>query len=158
MDELDTREHVKKVQEWLEENVESFPTPGTVTLSAFQIDADRYSGSFFVSLDGNKIPDRFRFGLGSNGKPELFFPMFHSPLGAPASYAAVELTYKTETAIKNLLTEILPKMKPLGLNRGTGEMVLATTHSDSDRIVNKEEYDLIMARISKSDFSASCSI
>ena len=152
------QDHIKQVQQWLDKNVKVFATPDSVTLSAFRVESGRYSGSFDVCLDGVRVPERFRFGLGSNGKPEVYFPMFHSPLGAPASYAAVELTGETGKAIKDVLTSTLPKMKPLGLNPETGELVLHTTHSESDRILDMAHYTGTMERISHKDFSVSCRV
>ena len=153
---MERDEHIQAVNKWLDDNVLVCETPTAVDISDFQLRPDSFSGSFQVALDGVKLSDRFSFGLGGNGKPDLFFPMFHSPLGAPASYAAVELTSETALAIKRLLESALPKMKALGYNRATGEMVFRTTHSDSARIVDKAAYEECMKQISQKEFSARC--
>lgn len=148
-------DHINKVWQWLDENALVFKTPESITLSGFDVSSGKYSGSFDVTLDNQRIPRRFSFGLGGNGKPEIYFPMFHSPLGAPASYAAVELTRETTEAVKKILASILPAMKPLGLNRETGEQLFLTTCSESARIVDKGTYTAAMTRISAEDFSVS---
>jgi len=149
-------DHLQAVQKWLRDNVLAYETPTAVEVSDFQLGANGFSGSFQVTLDGKKLPVPFSFGLGDNGKPALHFPMFCSPLGAPASYEAVELTDETTLAIERLLRFILPKMKPLGYDRETGELIVLTTHSTLDRIVNRAEYDECMRRVSGKEFSARC--
>lgn len=152
---MNSKKHIQAVQSWLDENVVVYATPKAIEISGFQLGPNTYRGSFQVALDGVNIPEQFSFGLGSNGKPELYIPMFHSPLGAPASYARVELGDETVLAIKNLLASVLPEMKSLGFNRNTGEMIFRTTHSDSDRIVNQAAYEECMGHISRHEFSAS---
>jgi len=46
--------------------------------------------------------------------------MFTSPLGVPASYAAIRITSNTHNAISEALKKAFPKLKPLGRNRDTG--------------------------------------
>lgn len=152
---MNTQEHIRKVQDWLDENVRVYETPETVTVCEFVRKLGAYSGSFHLRLDDVALAESFSFGLGNDGRPELFFPVFHSPLGAPASYSAVRLTQETVASTENLLGAILPKMKPLGLNRETDEMVFATTHSELDRVVVMSEYKAAMARIFDPDFEAS---
>ena len=155
---MNTEEHIKAVWKWLDENVQVFETPQSVTVSNFQIKTSRFSGSFDVHLDDVKLSERFSFGLGAHGKPDLFFPMFHSPLGAPASYVAIELTPQTTSAIKELLADVLPKMKALGLNRETGELIFHTTHTDFDRVIDKVGYEPHIGRVTASDFSKTRSL
>jgi hypothetical protein len=143
---------VKKVNEWFERNVKTYRTPAEMILFNFSIDAQNYAGRFSIKLDGVEIQEKFRFGLGGNGEPEIFFPVFHSPMGAPASYPAVELTGETRNAISEVLANILPRVKPFGLNKATGEWILATTHKLKDRVVDLASYEQQFTAISKPDY------
>ncbi len=112
---------------WLKANVKRFPTPKVVTLSDFDIDVDDFTGTFKVSLDEQVIDDEFSFEIEGNGSPNLYSPIFHSPLGVPASFPAVQLTTDTENAIESALAHLLPRLRPLGLNKATGEEIDMTT-------------------------------
>ena len=81
--------------------------------------------------------------------------MFCSPLGAPASYPAVELTDETRSEIQVALESVLPRMKALGVDRDTGEAVYLTTHTDSDRITSAEIHKAAMKALSQEGFSDS---
>lgn len=108
-------DHVKEVFKWLDENVQKFETPSKITLHGFQADPERFKGEFRVTLDDVLIGEAFQFHLSANGKPTFCPPMFYSPLGAPASYAAVQLTDETVSAIQKVMESALPMMRPLGL-------------------------------------------
>jgi hypothetical protein len=155
---MDIHEHIKEVTQWLDENVQVFATPGQVTLARFEIDPDKYQGRFEVQLDGVAIHERFRFSLGNHGHPDVHLPMFHSPLGAPASYTAVELCDATRAAIVHLLARTLPSMKPLGYNRATGECVYLTTHATKDRVIDPAAYAAAMQAIAAEGFSVSSAL
>lgn len=152
------RERINEVQQWLAENVKVYSSPRVVLLDEFEIDEINYSGTFRVSLDETVLNEKFSFSLGGNGKPELHFPMFHSPLGVPASFLAIKLTDGTTKTIKSLLNSVLPKMKSLGLNLDTGEVVYLTTHSARDRRINNEEFILQMAKITDCEFRVSSAL
>jgi hypothetical protein len=128
---------------WLDANVKTYPTPETVTLSDFEIDLDDLSGTFQVALDRQAIDYAFSFGIQGNGTPNLFWPMFHSPLGVPASYAALHITNDTESAIELALSHLLPRLRPFGLNRSTGKSIDMTT-SIEDRILEPEKLSKLL--------------
>lgn len=151
------KEHIEQVRQWLEENVEVYPTPDRVTLSEFKVDWDRLEGSFQVSLDGTRLEDRFRFSVGSNGKPEVFLPMFHSPLGAPASYAAVELTSETSKAILAGLHRAIPHVEAYGLDRRTGRMVGNGTPI-SERIIDGVAFEQMKGHIEAGGFTVTVEV
>lgn len=147
-------EHVQAVWRWLDEHVLVFDTPRQITLFDLHADAERYQGSFRLKLDetvldATRLEDPFTFSLGQNGKPSWGPPMFWSPLGAPASYAAVTLTEATEQAIQSLLERLLPRMLPLGLNRETGIM-LTYGASLVDRMLDPAHYDRCFAELAGS--------
>lgn len=151
---MSTEERIELVSRWLSENTKFFATPTEIVLSDFEIDKVRYSGRFSVSLDGVTIKRRFAFGLDHNGKPRVYTPTFHSPLGAPASYPAVVLTEETLSKIAELLGSTLPIMKAIGLDKETGEWVLNTTHDVPERIIDRQVYDQKMAVASERGFRA----
>ena len=103
------------LQEWLNENVQTFPTPQKIKLSNFQVDWKRLSGSFNLTLDGVFIKERMKFSPEASGKPTLYYPMFHSPLGVPCSYSLIQITWETEYCILKQLKMLLPRF-------GDGEM------------------------------------
>ena len=87
--------HVEQVMAWLEENVQVIPEPETVTLSEFSINWEDFSGDFSLSFDAVMYSRKIRYGLEASGKAIFYMPMFFFPLGAPASYRAIEITEKT---------------------------------------------------------------
>lgn len=120
-------EHLAQVSAWLDENVIRYPLPLAVTLGDMQMNWEGLSGSFVLSLDGKAVPDRFCFSLDGTGWLKFFLPMFTSPLGAPASYAAVELTEETQVAMQEGLRVLMPKLAGFGLHPVTGEWVHQST-------------------------------
>lgn len=131
---------------WLDDHVLVCETPHALTIFDISVDPDRYEGHFRLKLDDQvldqtMLEEPFSFGLGQNGKPNWYTPMFHSPLGAPASFAAVELSEVTEHGVQRLLERILPRMKPLGLDPATGTM-LHYGASIEERMLDRKLYDL----------------
>jgi hypothetical protein len=84
------------------------PRRRRVTSSGFCVNASEYEASFNITLDDEKIPRRFTFSLQINGKPELGFPIFTSPLGVPASFSAVQLSEEMVSAVESLLRGTRP--------------------------------------------------
>lgn len=145
-------EHIKEVSRWLDENVATYPTPRAIALSGFEVDWEQMAGCFYLSLDDQRIPEPFRISLAQNGWMQFTPPMFTSPLGAPASYAVVELTEETSTAITKVLHSIFPRLKPMGLDQETGELIGQRTPV-SDRIKDQEELNKGRQMISRVGFS-----
>lgn len=138
--------HVQAVRDWLEDNVQVYPVPAAVTLRAFDIDWDCLTGEFSILLDQVAVPERIRFALDITGRPTIFMPMFHSPLGAPASYCAIELSLETHAAIQAGLERTLPKMRAYGRNPITGQTIDSSTPF-VHRIVDILEYEAISTMI-----------
>ena len=146
--------HLEKVRTWLKENVKVFDTPEELKISAVKFDWKRLSGTFVVSLDGKPIWDRFSVHIDITGKPTFTPPMFHSPLGAPASYAAVELDPQSEAAIFQALEQIFPKVRPFGWNKDIDLIIDAFTPFE-ERIYDQAEFDRISKAIDNGNVSAS---
>ena len=75
-------------------------------------------------------------------------PIFVSPLGAPASYSAVDMTDNTSKAILEGLKLTFPKLKPCGKNRDTG--IEITYHSPISDRISAEELSKAIKRVNKS--------
>lgn len=98
------------LQEWLNDNVQVFSTPQKIKLSEFQVDWEKLSGSFNLSLDGVSAKERIGFSPEVSGKPSLNFPIYHSPLGVPCSYSVIKITWETEYCILKQLKLLLPRV------------------------------------------------
>ena len=149
-----TTNHIEQVRRWLEKNVQHYPTPRKVTLSAFEADWDELSGSFRVDFDGVQLPDRLKFGLEASGKTTFYLPMFVSPLGAPASYGAIEITDKAANAISKGLHDTIPRLKGCGTDRETGEPILFHTPVFK-RIKDLDQFEAAKKRVAVGDYSIS---
>lgn len=114
------RQHLEAVSAWLDENTVIIPEPETVTLLNFKVDWSSWSGSFQIKFDDALHSDRFHFSEDGTGKVRFSLPNFVSPLGAPASYPAVEISRLTRKAINRALIATFPKITPHGRNRETG--------------------------------------
>lgn len=145
------KDHLGQVLDWLDTNVIKHPTPSIVTLSDFNIDWGGMSGCFSLSLDNLVVPAAFTLSLGQNGWMQHHPPLFCSPLGAPASYAAVDLTDESNAAIGKALKLIFPRLKPLGLDSESGKLIVGRTPLQ-DRIFNRLEFEEAKSKISNSAF------
>ena len=137
------RQHLEAVSAWLDENTVTIPEPETVTLLNFKVDWSSWSGSFQIKFDDALHADRFHFYEDGTGKVRFCLPMFVSPLGAPASYPAIEISKRTREAIQRALDITFPKITPHGINRKTGiETTVSTPISDrltSDELTKAKE-------------------
>jgi hypothetical protein len=151
------REHIEQVRQWLEENVEVYPTPDRVTLSEFKVDWAELEGSFQVSLDDTRLTDRFRFGVAQLGKPSVYLPMFHSPLGAPVSYATVELTDETSKAILQGLYCAIPPVEACGVDPRTGKQIW-NGMPIRDRIIDRDSFERMKKQTESEGYSVTVQI
>ena len=114
------KKHIEEVRQWLKENVQVFPEPDKVTLSEFLVNWEEFAGEFRVAFDSVVLSEKLRFDLDPSGKATFYLPMFHSPLGAPASYGAIDISEKTHAAILKGLRQTIPRIKGAGIDRDTG--------------------------------------
>jgi len=131
------RQHLEAVWAWLDENTVTVPEPNTVTLYDFRVDWSSWSGSFRIKFDDVLHEDRFQFSDNGTGKVRFSLPMFVSPLGAPASYPALEISKRTREAIQRALDTTFPKITPHGRNRKTGIETTVSTPI-TDRLTSDE--------------------
>jgi hypothetical protein len=133
---MDRSEHVKQVHEWVEKNMQRFSTPKYLVIDDIEFDWADFGGSFSLQLDEVKIEEKFDLSLGIDGKYYNCVPIFGSPLGAPASFAAIELSVETGEAITKALNQMFPKMLPFGLHPVSKQFINSRTPV-SERILDK---------------------
>lgn len=150
----DLTDRLQAVRKWLNENARVITQVGELTIFNFTYDPNHHSGHFQVSVDGEPIEEHWSFSLGkADGWTTICPPMFVSPLGAPASYAAVEVSAEIHAALEAKLREIFPRLAPLGLNRETG-VEITMSSSIEDRIIDLEGYRRTVSEIENRSLSA----
>ena len=133
--------HVDAVMSWLKDNVKVYSNPKLVVLSNFIVDWDSASGSFDLTIDGDLLEDRINFAPELSGKSTLYFPVFNSPLGAPASYGKYDIHWQVENLILKAVQETIPR-------------VLDGVYCDSQRNPIAEDlFSDIQQRVSENNFS-----
>lgn len=136
----------KDLEDWLGANVQRHPEPKSVALSDFEVNWTDLSGSFTLTLDLLKVEPRIEFSLDSNGWMRFWMPMFHSPMGVPASYAMFELNDATYKAIEEALKDVFGRFRPLGLNKDINRLITGDTPT-LDRLLPDNPVDLIKVRV-----------
>ncbi len=127
-----------EVRAWLEKHTYRPPRPCTVTLQEFEVDWERMCGTFLASFGDGAAAQTFSFAMGgAAGETEIFLPMFHSPLGVPASYPAIDLDEDIREAIFAAVRRLFPKVTAFGLDRASGRLITAHT-ALMDRVVDRE--------------------
>jgi hypothetical protein len=122
--ELDAKK--RQVAKWLADNVTVIGKVQSVILSKFTWNPKRYGGEFHVTFDGVEYPPSFNFSLGGiDGRTDIYTPMFTSPLGVPAGFAAIEIPSSVMKLINHEIRTLFPRIEPFGVNRKTGK----ETHS-----------------------------
>ncbi len=118
------RHHIQAVQAWLEKNVRVYPTPSRISLRQIQLDFNTLRGEALLFV-GDALPgEALTLRMGDDGWLTFTPPLFHSPLGAPATYGAIELTDKTKQAVAAAvqgLTSALDQFLSADIDRFIGE-------------------------------------
>lgn len=147
------KRHLAEIRVWLDENVTVYENVKSITMHRFEIDWNKMNGTFFITVDGQECDMRFSFAsLTATGKTEVYRPMFHSPLGAPASYAAIEISEKIIDRMAATLTKAMPSIKPLGLDKVTGK-ILTFGNPSSERLPPAHEIQAAKDIMSQPNFS-----
>jgi hypothetical protein len=154
---LGSKEHVQAVMEWVEAHERRIPPSSSVTLHAFSVDWSTFSGSFMVLFGETKCRERLSFGPSMSGRPEFYLPMFMSPLGAPASYDAIEISSEAEIAIIHGLRAAIPSLKPYGIDSESRTIIGAHTPLNQ-RIISLEELNLAKVRLADPQYSITAPI
>lgn len=128
------------VRVWLEDNVFCPPTPKEITIYDINFDWENLSGTFRLSLDNLSIAQPFDVSIDIAGQVKYVPPMFFSPLGAPASYAAVDLDSPTTAATERALKLIFPRIRGYGLYESLGLEIYGDSPLE-DRIIDLERFE-----------------
>lgn len=151
-DEKSLRDHVAEVHRWVDANKRVYSDIKTIKLMSVQIDRSDFSGSAELILDDRMPPEDLSISLGGDGWLTFSLPMFHSPLGAPASFSAVVLTEAASRAVASVVRGLLPRVLPFGLHPITKQWITQSTPL-SERVVSHVEFEAAFARIHESTFT-----
>ncbi len=143
--------HIHAVNEWLKANIRVYPEPTHITLRQVQLNPKTLSGSALLLLGNEITGESLSLRMSETGWLTFSVPLFHSPLGAPASYAAIELTTNTQSAVNAAVRSLLPRLMPLGINPKTKEWVTTSTPLQA-RISDASELMSALDRIGHPDF------
>ena len=144
---------IQAVKEWLQRNIRHYPAPSTITLRQIRLDPKELRGEALL-LIGDALPgEELNLWMSESGRLTFSPPLFHSPLGAPATYAAIELTKNTEQAIAAAVQGLLPRLLPLGINPKTKEWVTTSTPLH-ERVPDSSEFNAAFERITRPDFES----
>ncbi len=147
------KQHLEEIRVWLDENVIVYDNVKSVTMHKFEIDWDKLNGLFCISVNGEECDMPFRFScLTVTGKPEIYRPMFHSPLGAPASYTAIDISECVIERMVSTITKFMPTIKPLGLDKESGKIITFQT-PQSERLPATAEIQATKDMVSQPNFS-----
>ena len=145
------RHHIQAVQAWLEKNVRVYPTTPRISLRQIQLDFNTLRGEALLFVVDAQPGEALTLRMGDDGWLTFTPPLFHSPLGAPATYGAIELTDKTKQAVAAAVQGLLPRLLPFGINPKTQEWVTASTPL-RERIIDAAELNAALERITHPDF------
>ena len=147
-------QRLAEIRTWLDENVLVPETPMEISISEIQFEWKKMYGTFSVSLDDCKLKDRFSVSMQITGRVAFTPPMFTSPLGVPASYAAVKLSEKTELAIQRALERVFPTVRAYGWHKDIDLIIDAYTPFDR-RIIDQGVFEQRRLMIEKGNTVAS---
>jgi hypothetical protein len=117
------RDHIQAVRAWLKANVRVYSRPTHITIRQIQLDRKQLSGTAMLFV-GDELPAvELTLNMDETGWLKFTPPLFHSPLGAPATYGAITLTYSTERAVTDAVKGLLSRLLSLGLHPKTKEWI-----------------------------------
>jgi hypothetical protein len=145
------------VKVWLEDNVVAPPTPSEITIYGIDFDWEHLRGSFRLTLDNLVLKDRFDLSIDIAGQVQFCPPMFHSPLGAPASYVAVSLNSETSAAVSSTLKTIFPRLRGYGLYEDLGLEIYGDSPLE-DRIIDRAQFTEMTLRLHSRGFQVKAKV
>jgi hypothetical protein len=149
---LHLNNRITQVHAWLEKNVTAPSTPSSITLSKIRFNWKKLSGSFQLSLDNQPIKDQFDLSINIAGEIKFCPPMFCSPLGTPASFAAVELDRPTQAALERALKGLFPRLRGIGRYADLG-LEISTCSPLRYRIIDPVIFEQQRARMKTRGFT-----
>ncbi len=121
MDE-DPFSHLEAVRQWLSDNVVKIDDAAAIAVVDITYDPQTFRGCFVITADGVLLDGEWRFWLGdADGHTHISPPMFISPLGAPASYEAVEISDEQFASVLAQIRAVFPRIAvSVRCDRSTG--------------------------------------
>ena len=105
-------DHLQAVAKWLNDNCHDATNAQEFVIQDVRINAGALPralrGSFHLRIDSFVFPAPFEFHSLMDQAVDVYVPLFVSPLGAPASYAQVDLPEGAVAAIAGALQQVLP--------------------------------------------------
>jgi hypothetical protein len=144
-------EHVKAVHEWVERNIRAYAPPQRIRVRSIELNPETLRGKARLLLGEQQAEEELSLSVSETGWMTYSLPMFHSPLGAPASYSAVSLTEGTRNAVDRAVRSLLPRLLPLGLHPLTREWITTATPL-SERMTDPAAFRLSLDRFREPDF------
>jgi len=99
-------EHARQVNKWVDAKKVSYPDGSSIDFVTFEFDPESGKGQFTLSFNGEECPYDYSFQARLHSL-DIYHPMFSSPMGAPASYSAVEISAEMIALIRKKVTERL---------------------------------------------------
>jgi hypothetical protein len=75
-------------------------------------------------------------------------PMFHSPLGAPASYAAIDLDERTNKAILRALEQVFPRVRAFGWHKDL-DLIIDGFSPFEERVIDQLDFEKMRMALAK---------
>lgn len=135
----------------MEKNVRVYPTPSRIRIRQIRLDSSTLCAEALLFVGDALLGEELTLQMGDAGWLTFTPPLFHSPLGAPAAYGAIELIGNTQQAVTAAVLGLLPRLLPFGINPKTQEWVTASTPL-KERISDAAELNAALERITHPDF------
>lgn len=147
---------------WLRHSIEQgvikvLAEPTMVTVRKFDLNWGRGLGTFCVAFNGVELQDRFYCAVEGDGWLHYAMPTTQCPNGLHADYPLYVFTQATHNAIADAVRAVVPRLKPWGLNKESGEMCTQLT-SLKARGAETSSFLGVRAQISSPGFSKSVSL
>ena len=134
--------HLEAVRQWLSDNVVKIDDAAAIAVVDITYDPQTFRGCFVITADGVLLDGEWRFWLGdADGHTHISPPMFISPLGAPASYEAVEISDEQFASVLAQIRAVFPRIAPLG------KRFTFLNSTVADRIIDWQAYEDTIARL-----------
>jgi O-acetyl-ADP-ribose deacetylase (regulator of RNase III) len=104
-------EHVRQVNKWVDENEKVYAEDSEIEIVDLCFDTEEMEGECVLSFNGEECPYSFPIHGELPQEITVYLPMFHSPLGAPASYDAVRISREMLDTITKMVIARLMKEK-----------------------------------------------
>jgi len=140
---------IQKLDDWLEDNVFEVMHPSKLVLYGFKFDWSTFTGSFFMEVEGKPLDYLFELYVELNGLMHFREPIFHSPLGVPASYSAINIDSETKLAISDVVSNFFPKFRAYGFHKDLNKMIDSSS-STGERVIDQNNLDEFKSKLAQS--------